>query len=297
MPDLFPPSFLAAINGLSVHIRRAAPRALHGAHQSPRAGASLEFRDYQPYAAGDDLRRVDWNIFQRTRHLFLRRYEHPTSVPIHILLDSSRSMLLESPSRYATGARLAAAVALASLNSQNVAAVTVLDNGRTAQTRRIAGRAQFTQLLAELSDPQPRGDSSVSSIHHVLRRRGADSAGAIAVVISDFFDGNGVESILDSLRRVPHRLVLLRVTQPWDADPETRHADGAADLIDCETGQRQTVSPSRQVYARYRDAYTAFFGAIDAFANTRGALSAAFDASAETVPQLQRIFPAGILTL
>ncbi len=295
MAELFPPSFLTAIGSLSIHIKRAAPRALHGAHQSPSSGASLEFRDYQPYTAGDDLRRVDWNIFQRTRHLFLRRYEHPTSVPIHVLIDSSKSMLLESPSRYATAARLAAAIASASINSQNTVAVSVLGNDRATQTRRVTGRPQFMQLLADLSEHRPRGDSSLLAIHRVLQRRA--SARGVVVVISDFFDNDGIESALGSLRRIPDRLVLLRITQPWDANPRLQHADHAADLIDCESNQRLVVSPSGEVYDRYVEAYQRFFGALDQFANSRGARSAVFDASQETIPQLQHIFPAGVLTL
>ena len=41
-----------------------------GEHLSGRGGASNEFSDYRDYAAGDDIRFVDWNIFARLRRPF-----------------------------------------------------------------------------------------------------------------------------------------------------------------------------------------------------------------------------------
>lgn len=296
MNDLFPPNFLGAIAGLSLVVKPAPARMLHGAHLSPRTGASLEFRDFQSYVPGDDLRRVDWNVYQRTRHLFLRRYQHPTSVPVNVLVDASESMFLEDPSRWTTAARLAAAVASAALAGLDTVNVAILD-ARGASARRVTGRRQFVELLGELARQRPAGPCAVSSIDRLLPTLGMARSRGVLVIISDFFDPAGAESITVSLRQVPHRLVLLRVTQPWDEKPELQLGAGDAELLDCESSARMTVSPQRETYRRYLEAYHGFFGELEAYVRTRGATMTRFDASAETIPQLQHLFPHGVLTV
>src|ERR1700744_4871414 len=139
MQHLFPDNFLAAISRFSIDVRPAPPRAAHGVHLSARVGSSLEFRDYQAYAPGDDLRRVDWNVYGRTRHLFVRRFERPTAVPVFVWVDASRSMLLEAPSRYATAGRVAAAIMSAAMTAQNPTYLSIADAATWAAPRALTG--------------------------------------------------------------------------------------------------------------------------------------------------------------
>src|ERR1700761_1557972 len=169
MQPLFPDNFIAAIDRLAIDIRPAPPRAAMGAHLSPRAGQSLEFRDYQGYTPGDDLRRVDWNVYSRTRHLFVRRFERPTAVPVFILVDASRSMLLEEPSRYATAARVAAAVISASTSGQNPTYLSIADDSAAATPRALTGRRGFVRALASLAAKRMPGRSGIASDINALR--------------------------------------------------------------------------------------------------------------------------------
>src|SRR5947209_20231168 len=50
---------------LSFVTRRPARAGLGGEHRSRRRAPSTDFVDYRPYSAGDDFRRIDWNVYGR----------------------------------------------------------------------------------------------------------------------------------------------------------------------------------------------------------------------------------------
>ena len=294
MKAIFPDSFLAGVSRLSLNIKAAPPRAAVGAHLSRASGASLQFRDYQAYTPGDDLRRVDWNVYSRTRHLFVRRFEQPTAVPVFVLVDASRSMLLEEPSRYATAARVGAAVMSAAMAAQNPTFLTIADDTASAAPRALTGRRGFVRALADLAADRLPGRSGIASDIAALRPLLATKGPGVLVVASDFFDDAGADAIVNALRLIPGRLVLLRVTQPYDADPDL---SGDVELADCESDARLHVSADSDVLTRYRAAYKAYFDTLQTYAQARGATMADFDAITDTLSQLQRIFPAGVMTL
>ena len=289
MRHLFPDTFLASLGRLSLAVGDAPRGARAGAHLSRAAGSSLEFRDYQAYAPGDDLRRVDWNVYGRTRHLFVRQFERPTAVPVHLLVDASASMQVETPSRYATAARAAAAVAAAALASHNPVHLRITSGSPTTAARQVAGRRGLANVLAELARPRTPGGTVAGALRSLSHR-----ATGVLVVISDFFEPAGVDVLVGALRLVPHRLVLLRVTQPGDADPTM---SGHRELRDCESDARLNVLADEGARRRYRSAYRAYFDVLDGFAAARGARVAKLDAAADTLPQLEPLFPAGVLSL
>jgi uncharacterized protein (DUF58 family) len=290
--ELFPAQFLATIARLSLKVKPAPPRLAVGANLSPRPGTSLEFRDYQAYSPGDDLRRVDWATYARTRHLFVRRFEHPTTVPVYVLIDSSASMHLGTPSRYSTAARITAAIASASLASHNPVRIVSTSNG--AMPRSVSSRSGMMQLLGELTSKQNPSTVSIAnailSSLPILVTRGA----GIFCIVSDFFEPTGVDSLIQASRQIPGRLVLARVVRADDAEPSL---NGDYELDDCETHRRLNLHASAQSLARYKTNYQKYFSALENYASTRGARFASFDVESDPVSQLEALFPAGVLSL
>ena len=74
---------------------RLASRALaleSGERRSNSAGAGGEFLEFRSYQPGDDVRRVDWNVYARSGKLFTRRFEAERASRTYALLDTSASM-------------------------------------------------------------------------------------------------------------------------------------------------------------------------------------------------------------
>ena len=64
-------SFLKRLDALALRMRHPASGGSGGLRRSRALGSSVEFSDFREYAAGDDIRRVDWNAYARFEKLFL----------------------------------------------------------------------------------------------------------------------------------------------------------------------------------------------------------------------------------
>lgn len=291
MNALFPANFLEAIEHLSIDVSRIASTGAAGAHLSKSAGASLDFRDYRTYSPGDDLRRVDWNVYRRTGHLFMRRFDQPCTAPIHLLIDTSKSMFVEDPSRYATAARIAAAIASAGLRTHDPVSIIPL-GANVPPLHRISGRRRFPEVLEYLSDTKPSDAKSLSSDIDLAMSSIVSSG--IVVVVSDLFNEDGAEKLVDTLAQIPARLVLIQIIQPFDSDPQLGDEE---QLIDCETQHAAMVMPAAEVFARYREAYGAYQSILGHFSAGRGIRHERIDASRDTLAELEKLFPSGAMHL
>ncbi|MBZ0292977.1 MAG: DUF58 domain-containing protein, partial [Anaerolineae bacterium] len=66
--------------------------AFKGERRSIKRGTSIEFADYRNYARGDDLRRLDWNLYGRLQRPYIKLLEDEEDLAVHVLLDTSASM-------------------------------------------------------------------------------------------------------------------------------------------------------------------------------------------------------------
>ena len=290
LQHLFPDSFLAAIERLELDIRKAPPAGLTGAHQSRGTGDSMDFRDYRPYMPGDDLRRVDWNVYRRSGgHLFVRRFDQPSPATVSILLDDSESMFVESPPRYTAAARVTAAIGYSALRNNDPLAIIPFSSA-SQPMRSLSGRRKLPDLLATLA----RTRSSTGSLSGAINSLNRQRRPGVTVVISDFFDPEGILRLVHQLSRIHHAIVLIQICQPWDSNPEIlEHAE----LVDCETQSMVSITPSAVALTRYHQAYSSYMNQLKQFAALRGAVFERIDASADLLPQLDCLFPGGSLRL
>src|SRR5215510_15198671 len=95
------------VHAVSAAFRLAMPRTPIGGRLGERlgsgTGSSLEFQDYRQYAAGDDLRHVDWSAYARSEVLTVRLYREEVAPRIDLVLDTSRSMTVTDQKARAFG--------------------------------------------------------------------------------------------------------------------------------------------------------------------------------------------------
>ncbi len=89
---LFDETTLRKLNQLTLVASRVRSGAIKGERRSSRRGSSVEFADYRNYTAGDDLRRLDWNIYARLEKPFIKLLEEEEDLAVYVLIDGSRSM-------------------------------------------------------------------------------------------------------------------------------------------------------------------------------------------------------------
>ncbi len=262
--DLLDGAFLRRLEGLTLRAPRRFEGIATGAKHTLRRGAGLEFADHRAYVAGDDLRHLDWPLLGRLGRPFVKTYEQEQDLPVHLLLDSSRSMAFGEPDKWLAAARLAAALAHVGLASLDRVGAALFD-GRGLRTHAPArGQGALLPLLRFLASAVadgPAGDDAALKLHATASRPG------LCVVLSDFLTPD-FETLLRPhlLRR--HSLVLIQILAPQELDPEL---EGDLELRDAESSERIDVTLGRRELAAYRQRLADHRSALGRFANRYGA--------------------------
>src|SRR5574337_25052 len=89
---LFDEKTLRKLDRLALVASRVRAGQMKGERRSTKRGTSIEFADYRDYVKGDDLRRVDWNIYARLERPFIKLLEEEEDLATHFLIDVSASM-------------------------------------------------------------------------------------------------------------------------------------------------------------------------------------------------------------
>ena len=90
--DIFDQDFLSLLERLHLLAKRLASGPATGQRRSRRIGDGLEFADHRDYAAGDDIRFINWPYYARMEKLLLRMFHEHSDQDVFILLDCSASM-------------------------------------------------------------------------------------------------------------------------------------------------------------------------------------------------------------
>lgn len=205
----------------------------------------MEFHSHRGYEPGDDLRRLNWQLYARQRKLFTKESRRELQRPFHIVLDSTASMAVAHGgwSKYAYAARIAAGLAqIACRQGDNPGLIPVGGNGAGVVLPPRSGQVHARALWAELARGVPCGSSgladSIHSIRSLLGRRG------FVLVLSDFLDQEErVLGELAVLRQLGHEVLALQVLDPLEVCiPKA----GDFDFIDPESGERIRVSAEFQ---------------------------------------------------
>ncbi|MCC7014409.1 MAG: DUF58 domain-containing protein [Planctomycetes bacterium] len=283
--------FLASLEHLRVVAKRVAPRGRFAEQRSRDKGSGIEFKDYRPYSAGDDLRGIDWNVYRRLGRVFLRLFEELEDLPLYVLPDISRSAYLETPPRARAGLRCALAMAAISLGQHDRVGVFPFADDLSVLLRPTGGKGRVLELARRLGEIEPGGETDFE--RSLATFRGLRLREGLVCVVSDFFDPRGIEAVTSALGKLQHRLLLVRLVRQSDARPELA---GDVRLVDCESGDVSDVSITSEVLARYRAAYAQFVEHLANFARSRGAGLLDLDVERDVIAQLERLFASGAYT-
>ena len=240
-------TLLRRLERLSLGSRRPVAGGLGGEHRSSARASSLDFADYRQYVPGDDFRRIDWNAYGRSGTLFVKLTEAREQLPVHILVDASRSMAWGQPAKLRYATQLAAALGYVSLARFDRLTVTALGE-QPKELRAVRGRGRLPALLSFLDGIQPSGalDLSAALAAYRVNRR----AGGLAILISDLLSADGYEAGIESLLAAGLDLVVLQVLSPQELHPAE---GGDVELVDAETGEIVEVSLTARMIGTYRE--------------------------------------------
>ena len=244
------PAILAKVGFSPLLARVVVEGFINGLHKSPFHGLSVEFADHREYVAGDDLRFLDWALYARTDHYYIKRFEEETNLRCTILLDRSASM------SYGTGTLtkwdyacfLASCLAYLMVRQQDAVGLTLFGARPGAFVPPRCRRSHLRQLMATMVRQAPAGETDVAASLRAairkLKRRG------LVVVISDLIDEPS--ETLKALRLLAghrHDVIVFHVQDATELDFSFQ---GPALFRDLETGEEMEIDPAalRDDYVR-----------------------------------------------
>ena len=290
--EFFDTEFLTALQGFSLWARRIIRDGRHAEQLSKDKGAGLEFADYKAYVPGDDTRTIDWNIYRRLGRVVIKVFEERQELPVYLLVDRSSSMYFEAAPKIGVALKVALALTSISLSQHDSVGLFSFSDGLEMKLRAGSGHGRLMRMAERLAQLDEQGGTelaeSVRGVERLQLRRG------LLVVISDFYDPAGLDTILDSLRQSRHRLLLVQLIGNHDLDPAgRREMRGDVRLRDCESGEAVDVSLNPAILANYRAIINEFNERLTGFATERGAAFLRLNTDEEVLPQLAAAFEAG----
>lgn len=242
-------AFLAKLEQLSFVARHVRAGRIRGERRSTKRGTSVEFADYRDYTRGDDLRRVDWNIYARLERPFVKLFEEEEDLAVHLLLDASASMDWgdDEENKWYHARRLAAALGYVALTSGDQLRTTAVRQAEWANFGPARGRAHTLRFMTWLEDLPASGPTDLNTELHRYALQGG-RPGAV-VLISDLFSPGGYLEGLNALAARGHEVALLHLLSPDEVDPPLR---GDLRLLDTETEEAREVTIDGGVHDLYR---------------------------------------------
>lgn len=247
---LFDESTLRKLNQLTLVASRIRSGAMKGERRSSRRGSSVEFADYRNYAPGDDLRRLDWNIYARLERPFIKLLEEEEDLAVHILIDGSQSMDWGEGAqhKFQYALKLAAGLGAVTLASGDALTIGLLQQGKVAsEFGPSRGGASLARLFRFLENLEPGVETNLNRAmrdYSIIPRRAG-----LVILLSDLFANDGYETGLRQLMGRGHEAALVHVLAPDELDPPLA---GDIQLVDIETNQTQDVSLDGGLRERYR---------------------------------------------
>jgi uncharacterized protein (DUF58 family) len=229
------PELTAALRKLELTVRRKLDGVLHGDHLGLIPGPGSEPGESRIYQPGDDVRRIDWSVTARTTHPHVRQMIADRELETWLVVDMSGSLDFGTTGCEKRDLAVAAAAAIAFLNSGggNRLGALIANGQDVIRVPALSGRIhEHTLLRAIATSPRAalgvRGDlaGAIDALRRPERRRG------MVVIISDFL---GPINWMRPLRAIAgrHEVLGIEVIDPRDVELP---AVGDVTLQDAETG-------------------------------------------------------------
>ncbi|MEM6330883.1 MAG: DUF58 domain-containing protein [Planctomycetota bacterium] len=263
--QLLPPELMGQLERLELVTRKVFRGRMKGERRSKRKGESVEFADFRNYVPGDDLRRLDWNLYARLDKLILKLFQEEEDLHFYTLIDASGSMGFGEPTKLDYAKQLAAALGFVGLVRSDRVVIESLGQSVRERGPALRGRRSVWRMLERLDTIAPGDDASLSEgvKRFCLRHRGQ----GVVVLISDLMDKAGYEPALKYLMAQRADVYVIQVLSREEIDPDVA---GDLRLVDCEDQDVAEISVSAPLLARYKQTLAAFTAGAQDFCSRRG---------------------------
>jgi uncharacterized protein (DUF58 family) len=245
------------LRALDVSIARRMEGLLAGDFRSNMLGTGSELAMIRPYAPGDDVRRIDWNVTARTNEPHVRVDLAERVLVTWLVLDTSPSMQFGTADRRKADVAEGVAIALGHLATRrgNRLGIATFGSSEDLSLPPRQGRAGLVGLLKALREEPQDGLPAPASLAAAIGRAGALARErSLVAVVSDF---RGPQDWRRPLLELAgrHDVIAVEIRDPREQELSNV---GLLWLVDPETGRQLRVDTrSRRLRERFAAAATA----------------------------------------
>jgi uncharacterized protein (DUF58 family) len=262
--DLFDDEFQRKLDYLAIISRKVFAGRMKAERRTKKSGSGIEFVDHRDYVPGDDLRYLDWNIYQRFGRLQVRLFEEEEDLAIYLLVDTSTSMRFGDGEKLRYAKKIAAALGYVALANLDRVAVLGVGERLTDTMAPARGKERIFRIFQFLRGLDTEGTTDLKAALRAFAAR--NKRRGMAVLISDLYDPAGFEQGINVLRYNRFEPLVIHVTNREEAKPSLL---GDVLLYDCETGEEREVTVTARILEKYRAAYEAHRKEIELFCTSK----------------------------
>lgn len=265
-------AFFSRLESLSLELRADLAGFFGGKHLVRTYGQTVEFADYREYMLGDDIRRIDWNLYSRFEKFFLKLFTDERQMHTQVFIDCSASMGKANPAKAAYTVGIAAALGYLSVHNMDKVSYKLIKGEKSEDPfGTIVGKRAFFKAVSELEELEFDGESDLRDA--IVGTQNVGNNDGLTVIISDFFTDSDWKNAVDYLSYKKRQVLLIQVMTPEEVDPTYT---GRVNLIDCETEdvgdlRNMRIKIDRASQVAYEEAMRDLQEDIRSFCNSRNA--------------------------
>ena len=236
---------LRKVRRLEIRSRRLVEDLFSGGTESVFKGRGVEFEEVRPYAPGDEVRDIDWNVTARLGQPFVKRFVEERELTVMLVVDVSRSMLFgtRGQEKRELAAELCALLGFAAVRQNDRVGMALVSDDVEHFVPPARGRVHLLRILRDVLDHDAargtRLGAAARFLTRTLKRR------SLVFWVSDFADR--LDPSDWRLLSARHELTALALRDPAD-----EHLPKAGWVLfeDLETGRRRLVDTGSESVRR-----------------------------------------------
>ena len=265
-------AFFSRLETLALELRPDLAGFFGGKHKVSTYGQTVEFADYREYQLGDDIRRIDWNLYSRFEKYFLKLFTDERQMHTQVFIDCSASMGKDNPEKAEYAVAIGAALGYLSVHNMDKVSFKLIKGDKSEDPfGTIVGKRQFFNAISALEELEFDGESDLRE--SVINTPNTGTNDGLSVIISDFFSDGDWQKAVDYLCYKKRQVLLVQVLTPEEVDPSYT---GRVHLVDIESEtledeRNMKIKIDRASQVAYEQAMTEIREELQSFCTSRGA--------------------------
>jgi uncharacterized protein (DUF58 family) len=231
---------LRKVRLLEIKSKKLTSDLFTGEYHSAFKGRGMSFKEVREYAAGDDIRFIDWNVSARFGHPYSKMFEEERELTVMLLIDISNSSEFGTihANKKDIITEIAAVLSFSAVNNADKIGVIFYSDIIEKYIPPKKGKQHALYIIREMLSIEPKGKGT--AVNKALRFfNNSTKQKSIAFVLSDFLDANYEDALRIAGKK--HDVIGIKLYDKMDQQLPNAGLIQAADL---ETGKTKWVDTS-----------------------------------------------------